>query len=266
MRSSSFSVKGAEMRLADSVPICSIALTSWGGALTSNTDTFDLCAARVKSTLQIFFIARTVHAVTKVCTMVEDRKRPAKTETLTIRLDPKVRFIMDFLARYHGQTITAAIERSVTKAASEIDVSEDEFGRTGWMDLWDTSEGVRALRVARQPKLFPSYEEERRASFAREHAAFFYVDYAKDIVKRGSIDVLWPRIDEFVEMHDENRHRDYWAAGKAMAEALKKAGLVAPSWPPPPPPAKTTVPAVELRVPKKPREDFSADLDDEIPF
>jgi hypothetical protein len=48
---------------------------------------------------------------------------------------------------------------------------------------------------------------------------------------------------------------DYWAAGKAMSEDLKKAKLDPHAWPRP---AK----AVE---PEK-RDEFGLDLDDEVPF
>lgn len=181
--------------------------------------------------------------------MADERKRPAKTETLTIRLDPKTRFILDFLSRYHGQTITTVIERAVTKAASEIDVAPNHLPRVGWQDLWDTSEAVRSIAVAQQPELFPTFEEERRVAFIREHWEFFYTNSNNDTVRRYSADVLWPRIDEFIQLHETERATDYWAAGRAMSLALHRAGLTPPTWP---------------RATSKPAP--PPELDEEIPF
>jgi len=182
--------------------------------------------------------------------MAADRRRPPKTESLTIRLDPKTRFILEFLARWNGQTITTVVERAVVKAASEIDAGDDFDRRIGWQELWDVSEGVRSLQMYELPRLFPTFEEERRLAFAREHWPFFWTDAGQKTFRRYSVDVLWPRIDEFIEIHEAQRAADYWAAGKAMADALRRASLAPPDWP----------------IKPKVREDFSANLDDEIPF
>jgi len=182
-------------------------------------------------------------------------RAPKKSETLTIRLDPKTRFMLEFMARLRGQTITTVVERAIAEAAgrSGIVVEGSNFGdseRT-WKDFWSISEGERALRLAREPQLFPTYEEEMRSAFADEHWPFFFTSSQKDDFKRYYVDVLWPRIDEFVELHQTKRSSDYFAAGKAMQEALRAAQLKAPDWP--------IVPPVASRRVAKPDED-------EIPF
>jgi hypothetical protein len=157
--------------------------------------------------------------------------RSSKTESLTIRMDPKTRFMMDCVARSRGQTITTVIERSVAASASQ-DAMTYRGEPITWQALWDLTEGIRALMMAEVPELFPTYEEEKRLKFAAEHHPFFYRDGKRDRFKDWNIEVLWPRIDEFVAMHEKHQNTDYFAAGKAMSQALHDANIGPPEWPP----------------------------------
>lgn len=161
----------------------------------------------------------------------ETRKR--KSETLTIRLDPKTRFILEFLSRLKGQSITTVVERAIVKAADdETLVDHDDNIYLGWKDLWDVSEGVRALKIAARPELFPTYEEEKRLAFCREHWPFFWVTSSLKEFQTQYVDVLWPRIDEYIQIHEEQKTTNFYAAGTAMKEALQIAKLDPPNWPP----------------------------------
>lgn len=154
-----------------------------------------------------------------------------KSESLTIRMDPKTRFMMDCVARVRGQTITTVIERSVAAAAAQETMTYHGQPIT-WQHLWDLSEGIRALMMAEVPELYPTYQEEKRLKFAAEHSLFFYRKGQRDLFKEWNVEVLWPRIDEFVEMHEEFQDSDYFAAGRAMCKALNDANISAPDWPP----------------------------------
>ena len=181
-----------------------------------------------------------------------------KSEALTIRLDPKTRFILDFMARLKGQTITTVVERAILLAASNTVIDRpDEYGdvKITWRDLWDVSDGVRALEVSKVDELVPTYEELRRLEFVRQYWPFFYTDEKKRSYLNYYVDVLWPRIDEFIQLHDDTKHTDYHAVANTMIEALRNAKLEPPIWPPAPKPA-----------PPKSTGNFSRDLDDDIPF
>jgi len=188
--------------------------------------------------------------------MAKEAKRGGKTETLTIRLDPKTRFILEYLSRLKGQNITTVVERAIVTAASQETVFDPKFPGEpdSWQRFWDVSEGCRALRMAERAEFFPTYEEERRLAFAKEHWPFFYTSQQKEMFLAYYVDVLWPRIDEFIQIHDDQKANDYFAAGKAMQAALRNAKLSAPEWPIQQKP----------KVPEKPKP--SRDLDDEIPF
>ncbi|MCH4546858.1 hypothetical protein MK632_13845 [Rhizobium changzhiense] len=191
--------------------------------------------------------------------MARTPAKGGKTEMLNIRLDPKTRFILEYMSRLRGQTITTVVERAIIAAASGTPIvreSEYERQEITWQDLWDVSEGVRALEISEVPELYPTYEEERRVAFVRTHWPFFFTGENKRRYLNHYVDVLWPRIDEFIQIHEDMKHQDYYAAGHAMADALKNAKLQPPKWPLDQQPAATG----------KSGGNFSRDLDDDIPF
>ncbi|MBX3543755.1 hypothetical protein [Chelatococcus sp.] len=160
-------------------------------------------------------------------------KRPAKSETLTIRLDPKTRFMLEFISRVKGQTITTVVERALVEAASTATI-ETGFGHTDWKAFWDVSEGVRQLRLASTDEVFPTYEEERRFAFARTHEVFFWdIEGKTKTFNRFNIEVLWPNIDEYISIWDSTKTSDHWAAGRRMKSDLEDAKIEPPRWPPP---------------------------------
>ena len=95
--------------------------------------------------------------------MTKAPTRGGKTETLTIRLDPKTRFILEFVSRVKGQQLTTVIERAISEAADKVTVPDFARNHTkedgsyffGWRDVWRVNEGERALLMAGHRELFP---------------------------------------------------------------------------------------------------------------
>ncbi|RWI94686.1 MAG: hypothetical protein E5X33_28535 [Mesorhizobium sp.] len=187
--------------------------------------------------------------------MAQAPKKPgAKGESLALRLDKKTRFILDFVSRAKGQTITTVVERAIYEAAAQVHVTDGENDYT-WQDVWNEAEGARALKWATIKDLFPTYEEERRLNFARRHWPFFYTNERMHTAQTLYVEVLWPKIDEFIQIGDDNLHKNAWAAGEAMQAALSAAQIEPPAWPP-----KTKQKGGDFGPPP------SRELDDEIPF
>jgi hypothetical protein len=183
--------------------------------------------------------------------MVAAGKR-AKTETLSLRLDPKTKFMLDFMARVQGQSITTVVERAVHKVASGVSVAPfDEDDKT-WSSFWDASEGVRTLNLIADPHYPTNFEEDELLSFAKTHWPFFYISDRGTSPRRAYIDLLWPKIDDYLRLWRDVRPSNYWAAGEAMKADLEAARVAPPEWP--------------IKANAGPRESFSSDLDDEIPF
>lgn len=186
--------------------------------------------------------------------MVEpkEKRRASKSETLTIRLDPKTRFMLEFMSRLRGQTITTVVERAIVEDANRSTIPTGFGDPEDWRDFWSAVEGERALNIAKERALYPTYEEEKRLSFTREHWQFFYTTKDCTNYLRHYVEVLWPRIDEFIDIFDSRKTDDYFAAGKAMKDALTSAGLATPQWPP----------VAARKIDKGAQKD----IDDEIPF
>lgn len=183
--------------------------------------------------------------------MAAATKKTAKSESLTIRLDPKTRFMLEFVSRLRGQTITTVVERAISEAANRATVDQpDNYGEPlTWRDFWSVYEGERALKIADEPLLHPTYEEERRLAFTRRFWPFFYHDRKATIVREDFLDVLWLHIDYLIESHEEMKHENINAGPEIMASLLEEAKLVPPRWPP----------ASE-------RGGLSRQIDDDIPF
>jgi hypothetical protein len=181
----------------------------------------------------------------------------AKTETLSLRLDPKTKFMLDFLARVQGQSITTVVERAVTKVAADIGVGEYNNEKT-WSSFWDASEGVRTLRLISDTHYPTNFEEDELLSFAKIHWPFFYHSDRATTPRQAFVDLLWSKMETYLDLWRNERQTNYWAAGEAMQADLSAARIVPPEWPIA---KKPVAPAANT-----PRESFSADLDDEIPF
>ena len=160
----------------------------------------------------------------------ETEKR-IKTQTLSLRLDPKVRYALEFAARARRQNITTVIETAILDLAGEHTRDGQD-----WTQFWDISEGIRELKYIFDSGHFRTSEEDLLKSFIEHHEEFF-APYPRakvpicDRSNRAMVDILWPRIDEFVDTWEATKPQDIWAVGREMVEALSSAGLKAPDWP-----------------------------------
>ncbi len=157
-------------------------------------------------------------------------KKNFKTETLTLRLDPKTRFILEFLARLRGQTITTVFERAIQDAADLAQIKRNNGRIYTWKNFWDVEQGIRDILISGEQTLRPTFEEEKRLEFTSKYWPFFFTDVDKVIMQRHYISVLWNRIDEFIEFDEDPKINDFWAAGRAMENTLKAARLTPPKW------------------------------------
>jgi len=178
------------------------------------------------------------------------KEQKVRSENLSLRLDPKTKFVIEFMARLKGQTMTTVVERAIVEAAEQATIHDYNDSRT-WDHYWHVNEGVRTINVIKEKKLFPTFEEEYLLSFIRTHAPFFYADPSElQFPLVWAFEILWPRIQEFLQLWTNTKSSDYFAAGQAMNAAIQGAGLEPIEWP------------VKKRVSKKSDDD----LDGEIPF
>jgi hypothetical protein len=190
---------------------------------------------------------------------MQAKKSSGKTENLSLRLDPKTKFILDFVSRINGQTITTIVERAIRASCDQIElpgsVPEGDFAVSfNWKHFWDPHEGVRTLKLLANPAYPTSFDEDELKGFIEAHRQFFYVAGRSRTPNSSMVHVLWPKIDEYRRIWLEEREKDYWAAGIAMTADLTAANVEPPHWPPAPNPSP------------KPTARRVGQIEDEIPF
>jgi len=193
-----------------------------------------------------------------------DRKR-AKTETLSLRLDPKTKFILDFVARLQGQSITTIVERAIKDNAGKVglgpryDERGNEMEPRTWTQYWDPSEGVRILKLLADSEYPSNYDEDELRQFTLSHWKFFYSEQEGKQPRRAYVDILWPRIDYLLTKWRDTRSENYWAVSSEMMLMLRSANLAPPEdWPPR---AKGSTKVTNAQT-----ANIKGDLDDDIPF
>jgi len=162
-----------------------------------------------------------------------DKQKTNKSENLSIRLDPKTKFILDFLARIRGQTITTVVERAIKEVADREKIGGDGYNDNGrtWLSFWDPSEGVRLLKLLADEEYPTSFDEDEIRAFTLDHWQFFYQQPDGKSPRRAYVEILWPSIDTFLGIWRDRLTEDYWAAGRAMSDALLDAQVQPPEWP-----------------------------------
>ncbi len=188
---------------------------------------------------------------------MKELKRGAKTESLSLRIDPKTKFVLEFMVRVKGFRITDLIEQAIKSYAEQTIVGADYNGNGGknWLNYWHPEEGVRLINLIFDKDIITSFEEDELAAFIEQHWEFFFTTQSANRKPMTVfIQVLWPKINEYVDHWRENKATNRWATGTLMLQAIKAANMAGPKWPrTSEPPPKPVAPAVK-------------DLDDEIPF
>jgi uncharacterized protein (DUF1778 family) len=188
--------------------------------------------------------------------MPRKKDRGTKTESLSLRLDPKTKFILEFVARINGQSLTKVVERAIRKSCDEVTVGDERR----WHHFWDPDEGTRTLKLLACPDYPSIYEEDELRRFTKVHWVFFYTHLASDQPSRTYVEILWPKIEEYQRIWREQRDSNYWAAGQAMAADLSAARLKAPNWPGGSAAGRAGAADSFTAQPR------ARDIDDEIPF
>ena len=188
--------------------------------------------------------------------MAAKRTRGAKTQNLSLRLDPKTKFVLEFMARIKGQSITMVVERAIKDASADVVIDRDAIGNgSNWSDYWDPNEGVRTLKLLKAREYPTTFDEDELRAFTLVHWSFFYSDFMCERPRANYLEIIWPSIDRYMEIWREKKTENYRVAGEAMMADLSSAGIVPPDWPP-----KVS------KISSSERQKPSGDLDEEIPF
>ena len=183
----------------------------------------------------------------------------SRSETVTVRLDQKLRYLAELAARKHRRTLSSYIEWAIKTSLDSEDVrpinapdhvtTMETIGNEAEY-LWDVDEADRFAKLAlRYPHLL-THEEQVRWKLIRENGALWKGSY------RGGPRSEWSWI---VEENSFNfpRLREHWDAFCRVAAAGEGAESL-PTW-------QKTDPTSPLRPPPQNSSGFDS-MDDDIPF
>src|SRR5215203_4361069 len=110
--------------------------------------------------------------------MPKNTKRGPKTETLSLRIDPKTKFVLDFMVRVTGRRVTDLIERAVKKYAQEVTVGGGRYSSSQktWQSYWHPNEGYRWIALLSDPDVETTLDEEELKEFLVKHRRLFEDD------------------------------------------------------------------------------------------
>ncbi len=153
----------------------------------------------------------------------------ARSETVTVRLDPKLRYLAELAARKQRRTVSSFIEWAVEESLNRVVIDEDKtFG--GQNDksiadvaayLWDVDDPDRFAKLAiRYPDML-THEEQTLWKLVRENGLLW-----KGRHDKTSGEWIW-RVEEDSLIFE--RLREHWEVFSAVAKGeTEKASL--PTW------------------------------------
>lgn len=179
----------------------------------------------------------------------------SRSETVTVRLDPKLRYLAELAAKKQRRTLSSFIEWAIEDALGRVNLYEGE-GYNGdhsrsvgeeAAQLWDVDEADRFAKLAvRYPDLL-THEEQVLWKLIKENGLVWRGNY------RGTDNSWQWKIQEDSLIFD--RLREHWDTFKKVASGeLEKSDL--PTW-------VKTQPAGEKKAQAKSGFD---NFDDDIPF
>lgn len=193
--------------------------------------------------------------------MATDDKRKSgggklsRSETVTVRLDPKLRYLAELAAKKQRRTLSSFIEWAIEEALGHVTIHEgsgynDDHDRSVGQEaaqLWDVDDADRFTKLAvRYPDLL-THEEQVLWKLIKENGLLWRGNW------HGANDTRQWKIEESSLNFD--RLREYWDTFKKVASGeSQKSDL--PTW-------VKTQPAGEKKQQTKSGFD---NFDDDIPF
>ena len=181
--------------------------------------------------------------------------RGKRSETVTVRLDPKLRYLAELAAAKHRRTLSSFIEWAIEDSLHRVKLREgtgynNDEGTTisdEAESLWDVDDADRFAKLAfKYPDLL-THEEQKRWKLIRENGLLWRGDYAANHKWKWRV-----REDGLIL----ERLREYWDLFCAVARGEKSASVL---------PVAADKKETEQKTTHHTTADTS-DFDDDIPF
>ncbi|WON75155.1 hypothetical protein [Nitrosospira sp. Is2] len=129
----------------------------------------------------------------------------ARSETVTVRLDPKLRYLAELAARKQRRTLSSFIEWAIEQSLEKVAIQHPKKGERSNLSqlgdtLWDVGPQERFLKLALKAPELLNYKEERMWKFIDEWKALWDVD-EKDrrYIRRDLLRSLWNDFEQYGE-------------------------------------------------------------------
>ena len=132
-----------------------------------------------------------------------------RSQVVTVRLDPKLKFAAELAARKQRRTLSSFIEWAIEQAVSEVKVTsyngDEKSVLEATREIWDVSEAQRFLNFANNYSELLNYDEERLIKlifltpyFAETFAADPENETSVGIIRAEKIDKYWELLNKYV--------------------------------------------------------------------
>lgn len=145
-----------------------------------------------------------------------------KTETLTLRLDPKVKMMIEIISRIRRQSITGVVEAAIEEIAFDLDTPYFDDGETHncslgaiFSEVWSSDESERFINMCHRLPSLMTYEEQRiwetiksSKSFWENGASQILTDWSVaglGRIDRSNLRLWWDDLMDHVEAHKDSR-------------------------------------------------------------
>lgn len=140
----------------------------------------------------------------------------SRSEVVTVRLDPKLRFAAELAARKQRRTLSSFIEWAIGEAVNRIEVTDSENVNYVMAQVWDVEEADRFIKLALNFPELLTFDEERLWKIIKNCKIFWLSTPPKGSSNIDKTSIAYPML------------RSYWEklqmviAGEATEEDLEK--------------------------------------------
>lgn len=152
------------------------------------------------------------------------RPKSGEKKSTSIRIDHRAAFALDLLASRFKRVKINLLEEAIEEKATR-DLRYGKNGEVTWQELWDPDEAIRKLRMLVTEGVTLSPEDTVLRRFIRAHLWFFFADAQSTFPRRGTAEVLFPKLKNYVDAWRENNEQDF---SKVLSSDLKAAGVAVP--------------------------------------
>jgi hypothetical protein len=179
----------------------------------------------------------------------------SRSETVTIRLDPQLRYLAELAARLHRRTLSSYIEWTIKGALDSEVLRRTEDGEEHMGDqaesLWDVDEADRFAKLALRYPFLLTHEEQVRWKLIRETGLLW-----RNLTLNGQGAWTWEVKERSLNFP---RLREHWLAFCAVAEGSSPPSIL-PKW------QETGTAQDQQPAAERPSELVQEDKDDDLPF